>query len=178
MNAFCRLHVALQLSCSDAPWSHCCVLASLKRGQNMLRDMWWTCERNQMKWFLFHDQPERSSRHGVGPGLQWLGRFRHVRLLILPQQSRHRFQPLDLLPLFSHHLRQLPELWVSSLFCGALRPQKLYSLLTLSLPCLRLGKRPVKMPNLKSLRLLFSPFAWQQMKGFQSKCTVLKVGLL
>ena len=39
-----------------------------------------------------------------------------------------------------------------------------------------LGKRPVKVPNLKSLRL-FVPLH-EQDKGFLSKCTVLKVGLL
>ena len=36
---------------------------------------------------------------------------------------------------------------------------------------------PVKVPNLKSLRR-FSPFAWEQVKGFLSKCTALKGDLL
>ena len=38
------------------------------------------------------------------------------------------------------------------------------------------GKRPVKVPNLKSLRLF--PISHEHLKGFLPKCTVLKLDLL
>ena len=38
-----------------------------------------------------------------------------------------------------------------------------------------LGKRPIKMPNLKSLKLFPS---YELVKGFRSKCTVFKVDLI
>ena len=46
---------------------------------------------------------------------------------------------------------------------------------TLAAPSLR--KRPIKVPNLKPLRLVLSP-SHEHMNGFLLKCTVLEVDLL
>ena len=48
---------------------------------------------------------------------------------------------------------------------------------TTMLATLSLGKRPVKVPRLKSF-MQFSPHSQEHMKGFRSKCTVLTVDLL